>query len=533
MIQDQEITSGYLWLLLEWSQPMVVKRRGGFMHRHIAEPNADFEWLWHHRRGELIALGIDRAPVNDGTRLVIWWLEAPQAKDQAAELIKASSATDADIQVSVPEGLVLRGYQKACVAFARGKRALLNGDDVGLGKSVETVAIINDHPEWKTGLIICPSVAKINWLRELRRWLTRPISMWIADASMFPNRELVIINFELLGKFEKQMERDWDFIVIDEIHRIKNPKSLAHKRCMNLQKYARNRIGLSGTPIVNEAEDLFPILSWLDPIIYDNPVRFKHHYSETRRLHNHLRTHIMVRRLKKEVLTELPPLIHRIIEFDCPDESMAREEQEAWGPKAAKIQNMEEKVANAERLKDDRAYRRALEELDDVWKVAFSEMSAFRKRTAEAKFPLCMEFLRAAMEESDKIGVFAHHRHILEAAHKETPKSVLLYGGMHDNDKQLSIDRFQNDPAVPVFFGSIEATGEAITLTASSRVLFFELDWRPSKMTQVAGRFHRMGQRDSVLCDYLVLKNSCDAKLARRLVMKAELTEDILDRGLK
>lgn len=526
MIQDQEITTEYLTGLLEWSQPQVIKRAGGFKHRYIAEPNQDLEWLWHHRRAELIAIGIDRAPVTDGTRLVIWWQDAPVARDHAAELIKASSAVDADISVSVPAGLSLRGYQKACVAFARGKRALLIADQAGIGKTPESIAIINDHPEWKTGLIICKNIGKINWLRELRRWLTRPMSMWIADTSIFPHRDIVIINYQLLTKYKSHIcARNWDFIIADEAHMFKSSKAQVFKNMMELQRTSGNRFALTGTPIVNVAEDIFQILTWLDPITYDNSVRFKYLYNEPRRLHNHLRTHIMLRRLKKDVLQELPKVEHRIVEFDD-EEPMDGPARELY----SKLTEIEKAIAEAQIHKDERAFRLALSAMDDALKVPFSEMSEFRKRTGERKFEYCMEFLKSAMEETDKIVVFAHHRHLLEKAHSEIPGSVLLYGGMHNNDKQLAIDRFQNDPKVPVFFASITTAGDTITLTASSRVIFFEQDWRPAIMEQCISRVDRMGQVNSVLVDHLTLRNSCDSKVARRLTMKMELSENILDR---
>lgn len=527
MIQDIEITNEYLTGLLDWSQPRVIRRKGGFKHLFEAIPNEDFEWHWKHNRGALVALGIDRGPVQEGNRTVIWWQDAPEAKDQASELIKASSATDADIEVSVPAGLTLRGYQKACVAFYRGKRALLCADAAGTGKSISTVAIINDHPEWKSVLIICKNVAKINWLREVRKWLTSKLSVWIADPSMFPQRDIVIVNFQLLGKFQKQiLDREWDLVVIDECHSIKSPATAQFKHCMAIQKRARNRIGLSGTPIVNEVNDIFQILSWLDPIVYDNPVRFRHHYSEPRRLHDHLRQHIMIRRLKKDVLRELPPVQHRIVEFD--DNSPLDTSERDLNNKLAEI---EKALENAQLCKDERAYRKALDEMDDALKVGFSEMSEFRKVTGQRKFPFAMEFIKSAMEETEKIVVFAHHRAILESAQREIAGSVLLYGGMDNSEKQLSIDRFQNNPKVPVFFGSILAAGDSITLTAASRVIFFEMDWRPAIMEQCVSRLHRMGQTDSVLVDYLVLSKSCDAKVAKRLTMKMQISEDILDRG--
>jgi SWI/SNF-related matrix-associated actin-dependent regulator 1 of chromatin subfamily A len=106
---------------------------------------------------------------------------------------------------------------------------------------------------------------------------------------------------------------------------------------------------------------------------------------------------------------------------------------------------------------------------------------------------------------------------------------VALVGGMNDSTKQLAVDTFQNDPSCRLFIGNIQAAGEGITLTAASHVIFVELDWAPSQMSQCEDRCHRIGQKDNVLVQHLVFENSIDAKIAKVLLKKQKIISSAID----
>jgi hypothetical protein len=176
-------------------------------------------------------------------------------------------------------------------------------------------------------------------------------------------------------------------------------------------------------------------------------------------------------------------------------------------------------------------YKNAVAALQQGMAVAFGDMSRVRHEVALAKVDVVVEHLKGIIEdEEQKVVCFAHHRDVIEKI-KEAfgDEAVILYGGMTDKKKDESVERFQNDDKVKLFVGSIQAAGVGLTLTASSRVVFAELDWVPGNMTQAEDRTHRIGQVNNVLVQHIVLQGSMDAEMAHKLVAKQNVIDKALD----
>jgi ribosomal protein S14 len=163
---------------------------------------------------------------------------------------------------------------------------------------------------------------------------------------------------------------------------------------------------------------------------------------------------------------------------------------------------------------------------------AFNAIAKLRHDTALAKVPAVIETLKDAVEQG-KVVCFAHHRDVVAAiAEAFGPVAVTLTGDTSMAARQAAVDRFQNDPTCLLFVGNIRAAGVGLTLTASSHVVFAELDWTPANVTQAEDRCHRIGQHDSVLVQHLVLEGSLDATMARMLVSKQIVLDAALDNPL-
>jgi SWI/SNF-related matrix-associated actin-dependent regulator 1 of chromatin subfamily A len=214
----------------------------------------------------------------------------------------------------------------------------------------------------------------------------------------------------------------------------------------------------------------------------------------------------MVRRLKSEVLSELPPKQRSVIVLPPKTSVMKRE-------KKFEV-TLEAMLAGA-----------------DIPPVEFESMSKVRHETALDKVPDAIDHIKALMEEHQKIVVMCHHRDVLAAIAEGVQEFgvVTLRGGDPDAAKQEAVDRFQNDPSVRVFIGSIRAAGVGITLTAASLLVFVELDWVPGIMTQAEDRIHRIGAAGSVLIQHLVFADSIDARMADSLVQKQAVIKQALD----
>jgi SNF2 family DNA or RNA helicase len=134
-------------------------------------------------------------------------------------------------------------------------------------------------------------------------------------------------------------------------------------------------------------------------------------------------------------------------------------------------------------------------------------------------------------DNNNKLIIAAHHHDVIDELMEGLAEfnPVKLTGETKEADRQAAVDRFQNDPDCRVFIGSITAAGVGITLTASSHVIFAELDWTPGNITQMEDRAHRIGQTDTVLVQHIVLADSLDARMAKMLVEKQEIIDSALD----
>jgi SWI/SNF-related matrix-associated actin-dependent regulator of chromatin subfamily A-like protein 1 len=141
-----------------------------------------------------------------------------------------------------------------------------------------------------------------------------------------------------------------------------------------------------------------------------------------------------------------------------------------------------------------------------------------------AKIPHVIEHLQDALAESAKVVCFAHHREVIHAISAEFGEAcAVVYGDTPAPDRQAAVDRLQTDPECRLFVGGITVAGTGITLTASSHIVFAEYDWRPGVMSQAEDRCHRIGQRESLLAQYLVFDGSIDAIMATRNVEKEDI----------
>jgi len=274
-------------------------------------------------------------------------------------------------------------------------------------------------------------------------------------------------------------------------------------------------------------------------------------------LNEKLRSTVMIRRLKTEVLKELPRKRRQVIELPAvtkQQKSLIEMERTAEERKRELRQELRARVELAKASEDPDEHRRAVAALRDGMRAAFEEMSKLRHETALAKLPQALEHIEDMLEETGKVVVGAHHRDVIEAIcehfnYDKPPHewpAVMLYGGMSQDEKQRSVDRFQGrpettimgvrykaippDPSCRVFVGSILAAGVGLTLTEASTVILVELDWVPANVSQFEDRVLRIGQEaDSVLVQHLVLEGSLDARMARTLIQKQEISDKALD----
>jgi SWI/SNF-related matrix-associated actin-dependent regulator 1 of chromatin subfamily A len=557
-------------------------------------------WLarfrWSHETKEIVK----RAGWRFSPTEKLWYTHEPvtaarldpsavqQAQEQVAKInatIEASRATSADIDVPAPEGLRYLPFQLAGVSYALDHNDVLIGDEMGLGKTIQAVGLINADLSIKRVLIVCPATLKINWARELHKWLTRGFGIAIASGSEWPafshhQSWIIIVNYDILDRHRGAIDQvDWDLLVVDECHLAKGePGTVRRVRALyggqrkasraeaaqgirhplESPIKARRRAFMTGTPIVNRPKELWTLVHAVDPEdLGKSFFKFAMRYCDARHngygwdftgasnleeLQTKLRAKFMIRRLKEDVLTELPPKRRQIVVIPTNGAGVAvRREYETFKRHKVMIDRAEEAAREAKKVGDRESYVAAMRELHKGLKVGFAEIASLRHETAVAKIPHVVEHVRECLENVDKVIVFVHHHDVTDGIAKafgcENPlaplgcPSIAIVDGRTPPDKRMSeVDRFQHDPGCRIFIGSIHAAGVGLTLTASQLVVFAEEDMVPGNISQAEDRAHRIGQAGSVLVQHLVFVDSVDSWMANMIIDKQETIEAGLDR---
>ena len=473
-----------------------------------------------------------------------------------------------------PEGLDYLPFQKAGIQFALSRPHVLIADDMGLGKTVQAIGIYNADSSIRNVLIACPASLTLNWKREFEKWGLRKPVVRIATSSHVPrSANVIVFNYDIAQKIRPQIDDwEWDLFISDESHMLKNGKALRTLAVLGGRKVeiikssdpqekpekkvtkftpiqAKRRAFLTGTPILNRPVELWTLIHSLDPGgLGKDWVSFVERYCDGHRtkygwevsgssnleeLQERLRSSFMIRRLKEDVLTELPGKRRVVLEIPATGNvaRIVEEEKRKAESLNEKIEQITAQAMMADAEGNEVAFRHAVRQLRSAEAMAFDEMSRIRHDTAIAKIPHMIEHLDDSLETSPKIIVFAHHLDVIEAlaAHYGT-QCVTLTGQHSPAQRQAAVDRFQQDPTCRVFLGNIIAAGVGWTLTASSHVIFCELDWRPGIVSQAEDRANRIGQKNMVLVQHLVFEGSIDAAMAMKIISKQEVISSALDR---
>lgn len=477
------------------------------------------------------------------------------------ERLAKSRAVDANIDVPAPPGLQYKPYQKAGISYALQRKDTLIGDEPGLGKTITSLGFVNKLGTVRSVLVVGPATLSANWKIEAEKWLVGDWMIFIPrsgsdEVPTTSQRLLVITNYEKVSNKKptplmKSLERVWDVAIFDEAHALKTPtsmRSLAVLGERGLMQRAHRTLSLTGTPIENFPREIWPIAAALCPAKFGDWWAFAKRYcglhleerdgrktwvstggTHLAELQQRLRSSFMVRRLKADVLKELPPKRRQLVVLG--DEEIdwaAHPEFKRWREIYEKA--YEEALAKIEAAKTSAEYRSAVKSLEAVSGIAFQEMADFRHKSALVKLPMCTRYIDDLLAStSDSIVVFAHHNDVLEKLHKHyAESSVLLYGETPMPKRADAIQSFQAGEK-RIFLGSLKAAGVGITLHRACIAVFVEIDWVPATMTQAEDRLCRIGQKKMVHVIHLVLNNTLDVNMSKKVIAKQNAIDKALD----
>lgn len=492
----------------------------------------------------------DRKPeFNPYAALKFWDQADSTAKEQLAPFQKdyeMSWKNDSDQDFPCPEGKEYLPYQKAGIAYGLEKRNILIGDEPGLGKTIQAIGICNAN-EGKRNLVICPASIRLNWQREIRDWSTlstlSTYPILKASHGVNPYSNYVMTSYEL-GRHDSihpaLCEGMWDNLIIDEAHYLKNITARRTQAVFgggkyideNLASRCGNIIALTGTPLPNRPRECYTLaraLAWdsIDWMSFDdfcyrfNPsamgstkegtpfiIEKKGRLPE---LQARLRCNFMIRRLKQDVLKDLPD-------------------------KRYEMTYIEPTGAIREVIAKEKLLHFSLEDLKNPFAEIWGMLSTIRREMGEAKVPRVIEHIKYLLDDVEipKVVLFAHHRSVMDAlaAALHQYGVVQVRGGMSATRKGDSVTDFVNDPDVRIFLGQMDSAGFGIDglQHVASHVVFAEPAWTPGTNEQAVDRCHRIGQHDNVLAQFLVVEGSLDERILASVLNKTHTIHESLDR---
>lgn len=429
-------------------------------------------------------------------------------------------------------------YQREGILFGLERHRLLIGDEPGLGKTLQSIGIVDTASAYPC-LVICPSSLKINWQREFEKFTdkkalvldnaTRTSWPYLLGMGMF---HVAIVNYESLKKFfvwdikggktftlkDVVFNRDINIfksVIMDESHRLKDPTAQQTIFTRGIVEGKEWRILLSGTPVVNHAQDLVAQLAIMGRLLPDFGGRgkFLADYGENENLSElsaKLYDTCMIRREKAKVLTQLPDKTRT----DLYVEISNRDEYDlAAADLAAYLREYTECT--------DREIRRKMR------MEALVKFMTLRSLASKGKVKQATDFIRNFLANGKPLIVFCSLKEIVKALQKQFPDAVRVTGDDNTAEKQAAVDAFQSGEA-QLIICSIKAAGVGLTLTASSNVAFVEFPWTYADCCQCEDRAHRIGQKNNVNCYYLIGRSTIDPVLYNIIHKKRSIANQIM-----
>lgn len=460
-----------------------------------------------------------------------------------------------DIKLLI-EGLSLlkkpRSYQMDYLYYAINHGNHVNGSSVGVGKTLSSIfyaEILDLFP----CMVVCPASVKSGWLREWKE--TNPNRQVSIISTTSPaedfDADVLVINYDILGKrtekngktsievrLDGMKKKKFSLVVADEIHFLKNRKSIRSKTFKKLAGKSSAIIGLTGTLIMNRPAELLNILALIGRLKEIAPNDPYHHYfferycnmketffgmdltgaSNIKELNDLLTKCCYFHVSKRDALKELPPVTENMIECEITNKKAYKSAEEdllEFIFKHFKDEERVEKAARAEFL---------------------VKMNLLKQLSLEGKVKAIKKWIEEWLEanEDDKLLVFGSHSTILKDIQKFFKNSLLVIGETTGKKREKTLSDFSSDPSKRLLFANIGCLGTGVDglQKVCSNMAILELPPRPSDLVQVIGRLERSGQQNPVTIQYLLSSSTIDKDLWEMLKNKKSVT-DMLNKGFE
>lgn len=450
--------------------------------------------------------------------------------------------------IPVEVNATLRPYQLEGVQWLERLRQMhLNGilaDDMGLGKTLQAIIAITqykkNHPKDVT-LIICPTSLVYNWKEEIAKFNPKlralPVDGTPVQRKKLINSmkefDIIITSYSLLQKdIELYKTIPFGYAILDEAQHIKNRGTRNAKSVKMLQ--AAHKLILTGTPIENSLDELWSLFDFLMPGLLSSFDRFIEKYMRNPQFANGrnmegLRkkvTPFILRRMKKDVLEDLPPVSH--IVYHC---HLTEQQKELYHSYAASAREELSRLVKKEGF--DKVQIHVLATLTRLKQIC-CHPAIFAKDKAEsgdsAKYEMLMELLHALVESKHKTVIFSQYTKMLNIIRHDLQQQGIRFEYLDGTSKNRTgiVKKFNEDSEISVFLVSLKAGGSGLNLVGADTVIHYDMWWNPAVENQATDRVHRIGQQNSVSSYKLITMNTVEEKILELQNRKSGLVKQVV-----
>lgn len=432
-------------------------------------------------------------------------------------------------------------YQRAGVRQVEAweGRALL-ADDMGLGKTLQALWYLRrNRATALPAVVTCPAAVKYHWEREA---LKLGLHARVLEGRTVPKTsgawavpDLYIINPQILPHWVGYLQQQGlQGAVMDECQMYQSTGTKSTKAMMRLAKGLDTRLALSGTPLLNRPKELWPTLHMLRPDLWPSFNRFAWDHCDPVKkrwgwtydgasnldgLHHQLRSEVMIRRMKSDVLHELPAKVRRVIALPTTSKDLAdyREARDNF------IHWLRDKRGNAAAKRASRA-------------VAITRLGTLLRLAARVKARGVVDWVGYWLEQNpgQKIVVFANHTKMLDVLQRRIPTPcVRVDGKVTGRHRQQVIDQFIKEPEIRCLVANTKAAGTGVDglQHVCNTVAFAELSWHPARHFQAEDRVYRIGTTGTAWAYYLVQSGTIEQDMCDLLQTKQTQNSQVLDGG--
>ena len=408
-------------------------------------------------------------------------------------------------------------------------------DDMGLGKTLQAIALLSNlHEEKKKkSIVIMPKSLIYNWENEIKKFSPKlKVGVYYGinrDFSSLKKVDVILTTYGTIrNDIENLLEHKFDLLILDESQNIKNINSQTTKAVLLLN--AKKRVALSGTPIENNLLELYSLFRFLNPEMFGSVQRFTNSYilpiqkySDTSTIEE-LKKKIypfLLRRVKKEVLEDLPDKIEKLVYVDMNDEH-----RKFYEERRKYYYSLLEKNTSSQGNFDKFFVLQAINELRHI--VSSPELE--NKKIISSKKEVLIENVIEAIENNHKVLVFVNYLSSIESICDSLKENKIKYLKMtgQTKDRQNLVDKFQSDSRYKVFVMTLKTGGVGLNLVSADTIFIYDPWWNTTVENQAIDRAYRLGQDKTVFAYKMIMRNTIEEKILKLQEIKNKLLDDLI-----